>query len=99
MPPIKKADGTLATNSTDKANVSADQFHENHLNILANNDPTFNNEIKNVLYNFFSDVHIDDIDYPNDPEIEEYIKKKMKNTKAPGIDQLHNRLIKKAHRP
>ena len=60
MPPIKRVDGTLATNSIDKANVLADQFHENHLNPLANNNPTFNNEIQNILSNFFNGHHSDD---------------------------------------
>ena len=74
MTPLNRPNGSLATNSTDKANALADQFFENHLNPLANNNPTFNNEVNNTINSFFNQTLNGDASYPTESEIKSYVK-------------------------
>ena len=74
MTPVNRPNGSLATNCTDKANALANQFFENHLNSLANNNPTFNNEVNNTINSFFNQTLNGDASYPTESEIKSYVK-------------------------
>ena len=94
IPPLKLDDGAIALSNDEKANVIADQFVKNHQNPLANNNSLFENEVINVVDNFLNtSINQNEIVYPDIEKIHECVKK-LKNSKSPGIDKIHNKLLK-----
>ena len=82
IPPLKLDDGSIALTNDEKANVIADQFVKNHQNPLADNNPVFENDIKNVVDNFFnSTIDHNEIIYPTVEKVQDCVKK-LKNSKV-----------------
>lgn len=93
MPPLKVPNG-LAMSSEEKANTLADQFVENHTNPLATDNISFTRHVKNTTNRFISrSVNDSDVEFVDTDETMVMIRK-LKNSKAPGLDKVHNCLIK-----
>ena len=94
IPPLKRDDDSIALTSDEKANLIAEQFAVNHQNPLANNNPIFEKEVNDTVENFLSTtINQNEIVYPDLQKVQDFVKN-MKNSKAPGIDKIHNRLLK-----
>ncbi len=93
MPPLKVAEKTLLT-PEEKANALADHFALQHENPLSNDSPNFTTYVEEKVQTFFNSAHDDKIiDFPSPEETAEIIKN-IKKSKAPGIDRVHNSLLK-----
>ncbi len=65
-----------------------------HENPLINEFPDFTNKINSAAENYIGKIKNVNPDLPEITEVEEIVSK-LKNSKAPGIDTIHNRLLKK----
>lgn len=95
MPALKVDDRRLIT-PHEKATALAAQFSKNHENPLANENITFTRHVDTTVNRFMRNSE----ETPTTPELAtcEEVKidaKRLKNPKAPGMDRVHNRLIKK----
>lgn len=94
IPPLK-SDDIIHVSPQEKSNVIGKEFSNNHQNPFANTNIEFNNEVEETVTNFLNtNLPASCDDYPDEDEIRE-ICKRLKNTKAPGIDSINNRLLKK----
>lgn len=94
VPPLKSDDRTLIT-AEEKAEALANKFADFHENPLSNNDPQFTAEVEQTVTDFLSvDPDLNDLDFPNQEEIMANVKR-LKTSKAPGMDKVHNTLIKR----
>lgn len=93
IPPLRTASRKAVT-PQEKADVLAKQFAKAHANPLANERPEFTQEIEAECNAYCAQI-IDpkDVDIPSTSEIEGYVKR-LKNGKAPGLDQVNNTLLK-----
>lgn len=92
--PNLKSNGETATTSNEKAKLIGDTFEKNHNNPFANHHMIHTQIIKNQVNKFDMTSQHAQIDVPDDAEIAEIIKN-LKNSKAPGDDDIKNCLIKR----
>lgn len=95
IPPLKLNGVTLIT-QLEKCEALADQFASNHSNNLEFDNVSHTRFVNNSVDRFVR-YHDDDSNQPvlaNIQEIEKTIRK-LKNSKAPGLDSIHNSLVKK----
>lgn len=94
MPPLKSDNQTFIT-AQEKADLLASQFAENHTNPLSDTNRSHTAFVQRSTNRFLNrsepDENTIDLAYPD--EIRS-ICKKLKNSKAPGVDKVHNTLIK-----
>lgn len=78
----------------EKADILASHFSKSHQNPLATQDPSHTTAI-DLLAAEIRNAHteLSSTNIPRREEIESYIKK-LKNSKAPGMDRVHNTLLK-----
>lgn len=94
IPPLRDGDRTLIT-AEEKTEALANQFEKFHENPLATNDPQFASQVEQTVNDYLSNSpDVSEIDYPTIEEVTEYVKR-LKSSKAPGIDKVHNTLIKR----
>ena len=95
MPPLRTDSQTFIT-PQEKSNVLAEQFSTNHQNPLETNNVSFTRYVNNTVNRFMqhSQNQIPSTDLTDVNEVSECIKR-LKNSKAPGLDKIHNNLIKK----
>lgn len=92
--PLKTENDILIT-AQEKSNALASQFSKMHENPLADNDHTFTERVQDEVENHvLSAVDPESINFPTTVEIVRHIKS-FKNSKAPGLDRIHNINIKK----
>lgn len=94
IPPFKVNGATLLTNE-EKSNALADNFVLNHTNPLANTDITHTRFVNNSVNRFMRncDDSRQEIDLISTSETERIIKG-LKTSKSPGLDKIHNSLLK-----
>lgn len=93
IPPIISEEKTLY-NPEDKANLLADTFKKNHENPLENTCPNFTSRIANyVSQKLQCDLSSPPPCYPSVEDVALEIKC-LKVSKAPGLDKIHNSLVK-----
>lgn len=92
VPALENGDSILIT-AEEKAEALARKFSEFHDNPLSSNDPVFTAHVDGTVDDFLSNPPTDTPDYPTVAETVSYIKQ-LKRTKAPGMDRIHNTLIK-----
>lgn len=93
LSPLKVDDQTLIT-SEEKANALADQFALNYQNPLENNNKSHTNLVNRTVNRFLDHCpHRPRYKPANTFEVRKILKK-LKNNKAPGLDRIHNRLLK-----
>lgn len=93
IPPLKTST-TLAITPAEKSNALADQFIQNHTNPLATHNASFTRHVHSTSTRFVNQqIDTSDINYTNVTEVQECVRR-LKNSKAPGIDKIHNSLIK-----
>lgn len=97
LPVLRQGANNLVT-PQEKADALARQFSTAHSNPLCDDNPTHTRTI-NAATRRIMELPIDNtgIDTPTVSEIERYIKK-LKNSKAPGFDRVHNNLLKQLPR-
>lgn len=94
MPPLK-TENKVHVSAEEKSKVIGKEFFGNHQNPLADNDIEFRNEVQDTVSNFLiSSQSATCSDYPDEDEIRD-IFQRLKNSKAPGVDRINNRLLKK----
>lgn len=95
MPPFKVGSEIIITPEA-KAEALADQFALNHENPLAGNNISFTRYVTTTVKRFCQNVTPQSIS-PKFASAEEVKQNaaRLKNSKAPGQDRVHNRLIKK----
>ena len=95
LPPLNVNNKILLT-AQEKADALATQFENSHLNPLNNCNPAFTKKIKDEIDNFIIEsLPINDDFYVPSIVLIKSIIIKLKNTKAPGKDRIHNTLLKK----
>ena len=73
----------------------AAQFAAAHDNPLATDNTTFTTNVLHAVRTTLArTVDPNSIDYPSEAEIKNQIKQ-LKSSKAPGLDKIHNTLIKR----
>lgn len=92
--PVLKQSNVTAITPQEKANVLASQFAKAHQNPLATHDPS-HTTTTNVAANeiLLSQEQPTPTELPRTQEIQNYVKK-LRNSKAPGMDKVHNTLLK-----
>lgn len=96
IPPLV-VDGIKLLTATEKSNALADQFGAtNNNNSLENHNVTHTIWINNAVSRFMNNsyVNVSDNDLVNEAEVRNIVKK-LKNSKSPGLDKIHNNLLKK----
>lgn len=91
LPPLINGDATILPTS-DKAELFAKTFSNNHNNPLNSNNPEFTQRIHEMSTLPF-DINPHNIDFCDEEELHSIIKR-LKNKKAPGVDGINNRLLK-----
>ena len=96
IPPLK-VDGKVLVTSSEKAETIGEQFHKNHQNPLADENPDFTTETQNKVEDFLNNIETLNATCDDLPDREETLShvKNLKNAKAPGIDRINNNLLKK----
>jgi hypothetical protein len=93
LPPLKINDKVLLS-PAEKTNAFADHFEQCHQNPQESKQPKLTNRIENyvneVLENLPNNL---DADYPCPEETNYYIRN-LKKSKAPGLDRIHNSMLK-----
>lgn len=92
IPALRENDRILLT-SEEKSEALASKFAEYHQNPLASHDPLFTDSVERSVSNYLSDRSNIDPGYPTIEETTSYIRQ-LKRSKAPGMDRIHNTLIK-----
>lgn len=92
MPALKDGDSILLT-SEEKAEALANKFSEFHENPLRDANPNFTLAVEDEVDEYLRDRTDITPDYPEVSEIHSYIKR-LRNSKAPGSDRVHNTLLK-----
>lgn len=94
IPPLKKADGTLASSCIDQANELANAFYSNmSLTLGWRSNPNIESEVgksRDVVDNYPGNI----LEHPVTPHEVRSVLKKLKNRKSPGEDEIHNLLLK-----
>ncbi|GFX52901.1 probable RNA-directed DNA polymerase from transposon BS [Trichonephila clavipes] len=83
----------IASNDEQKANLIANTFVDNYTENKPENYTNIDSDVTNTLTNFFSTPPRTPIPFTNPDEICEYVKK-LKNSKAPGFENITNKMIK-----
>lgn len=96
--PVLKDEERLIITPEEKAEVLADKFAKFHDNPLASNDPQFEEEVVAKVQEFMTSHHEINPEYPTVAETAQIVRQ-LKNPKAPGLDRVHNRLIKQLPLP
>jgi hypothetical protein len=94
IPPLKDNGNVLLT-SQQKCDAISNVFSNNHENPLSHDNPLFTSIVGSKVLSFLSNSTENDDIEPTDEEEVTGIIKGLKNPKAPGIDRVNNRLIKK----
>lgn len=92
LPPLAH-DGKIIISPEEKAETIGNEFYKNHINPLQHKGQAFNQHVVQTIEEFLHD----DLEACNDFTDEEEIKciiRKLKNSKAPGIDDIKNNLLK-----
>lgn len=98
IPPLKVGDEIFAT-PQEKADCLAETFANAHSNPLATNQPAFTRSIENAVNEILSSgIDPNSVQLPPIQDTDDYIRK-LKNRKAPGMDQINNTLLKNLPRP
>lgn len=92
MPPLKINGQTLIT-PREKSNALAAQFVDNHTNPLSDHNVSFTNHVNSKVNRFLNNA-TPSVQEPTDQAEITEIARSLKNSKAPGLDKIHNRLIK-----
>lgn len=92
IPPLSVDDKILLTEE-EKTKALADKFEEFHQNTLAGDDPNHTNEVTSQVTRYLADQASSVPAYPTPEEVHQYIRK-LKSSKAPGHDRVHNNLLK-----
>lgn len=93
MPPLKTSN-TLAITPVEKSNALADQFIQNHANPLSTHNGSFTRHVHSTTTRYINQpINTSDISFTSVNEIQDCVRR-LKNSKAPGIDKVHNSLIK-----
>lgn len=94
--PHLQVDNNIYITTTEKAEALANQFSTNHENPLGNSNRSFTNHVSSTVRRFRNNCPPEAISphYASTVEVGSIIKR-LKNSKAPGKDRVHNRLIKK----
>jgi hypothetical protein len=93
IPPLLE-NGTKYISAKDKAKILSNQFLLASTNPLEKSDPNFTKLVENKVTNYINTVNVEIPDLPTINEISSNIKR-LKNNKAPGTDNITNRLLKK----
>lgn len=95
IPPLKQDGRTLLT-PKEKCNALADQFVYNHTNPLEDYNMTHTRFVNRTVNNFLTNCRQEIVqpDLTNDAEVLQCIRR-LRASKAPGIDKVHNSLLKK----
>lgn len=91
--PALEENDTLLLTSEEKAESLASKFSEFHDNPLGPNNPSFTNRVQSTVSAFMSNPSDESPEYPTIEETSLYIKQ-LKRSKAPGMDRIHNTLVK-----
>lgn len=103
IPPLKDHD-TLLITAQEKADTLADQFEKNHTNPLEEDNTTHTKHVEAKVKRFKQNCPVNqNLRQRQKPKYTTVIElinitKKMKNSKAPGMDKIHNSLVKKLPR-
>lgn len=94
IPPLKSGDTTLITGS-EKACEFAEQFERNHENPLATDNRSHTRFVDRTVNRYLTRCEIsrDSVELTDTREVRE-ICKRLQNSKAPGMDHIHNTLLK-----
>lgn len=94
IPPLRVNNKILLT-SEEKSNALAEQISENHSNPLAADNVSHTRFVTNTVnrYMFLSNHENTNFESTNENEIRD-ICSRLKSSKAPGLDKVHNSLIK-----
>lgn len=92
IPPLR-SNGTILMTAQEKADALGEQFASAHINRFAEEDPEFTNDVKQKVDQYLSQPSTAEPYYVSHDEIVNVIKK-LKNSKAPGNDRIHNSLLK-----
>lgn len=92
VPGLKQGDSILLT-SEEKAEALANKFSEFHDNPLRNANAVFTTSVEDAVNEYLSDLTDVTPEYPEVSETISYVKR-LRNSKAPGRDRVHNTLIK-----
>ena len=80
--------------SQEKVDALGSQFSSAHVNPLANEHPDFTSEVADEVQRYLDTHHdLQNIEYPSVSDVKTLIRR-LKTTKAPGIDRVHNTLVK-----
>lgn len=96
IPPLV-VDGVRLLTPSEKSNALADQFAmTNNHNSLENNNINHTRMVNNAVARFMNDSGrtIDNVELADEPEIRNIVRR-LKNSKSPGLDKIHNNLLKK----
>jgi hypothetical protein len=92
--PSLKSGSDVKISPEEKANALADHFEKTHENPLAQDSPKFTAKLNEHVEEYFTQNQtVNDIDFPTPEETFIHIKS-LKKSKAPGMDRIHNVLIK-----
>lgn len=94
IPALKVEDRTLLT-PEEKSNALAHQFNKNHDNPLANNNISHTRHVNTTVNRFLTQNQSQDPNtlFTDESEVKFTISK-LKRSKAPGLDKMHNDLMK-----
>lgn len=93
LPPLRTGSRRYVT-PQEKADIIAEIFSKVHKNPLEASNPQFTQQIEDERVQITAEqVEPGEIDTPSLSEIEGYVKR-LKNSKAPGLDHIHNTLLK-----
>lgn len=96
--PVLKQDGNSFITPHEKAEILAKQFASAHENPLTNMNPSHTSSVDSSARRLLElPIDTSNIDVPSVNEIQKYIKR-LKNSKAPGFDRIHNNLLKQLPR-
>lgn len=95
IPPLEVNDQTLLT-PEEKSNAIANTFSQNHQNPFENEDITHTNHVNSRASRYLRNCTptINNQDVVTTSETADIIKR-LKTSKSPGLDRIHNALIKK----
>lgn len=93
MPPLVNEEKIIIT-AQEKAEIIGEVFYRNHINPMNENDPVFAQQVEGTNQNFTEEIHPTCNEYTDEIEVRSIIKR-LKNRKAPGLDEISNNLIKK----
>lgn len=93
IPPLKE-NGQIYLTSQEKTDILAENFASYNDNPLKNDNPSFTSYINSRANEIVSErIEEHSILYPSEEELKTLIGK-MKSSKAPGNDKIHNKLLK-----